>query len=117
MEGIQYSLTDCNDIIKEMGIEVSEMMACGGGAKNAVQRQMMADMFGCDVKTVTATEGPALGVAILAGVGAGLYESVESACRQMIHTDPAKGWTAMLIQRQQQSMISIIRSTRIYIPA
>lgn len=37
MEGIQYSLTDCNDIIKEMGIEVSEMMACGGGAKNAVQ--------------------------------------------------------------------------------
>lgn len=90
MEGIQYSLTDCNDIIKEMGIEVSEMMACGGGAKNAVQRQMMADMFGCDVKTVTATEGPALGVAILAGVGAGLYESVESACRQMIHTDPAK---------------------------
>lgn len=63
MEGIQYSLTDCNDIIKEMGIEVSEMMACGGGAKNAVQRQMMADMFGCDVKTVTATEGPALGVA------------------------------------------------------
>ena len=27
---------------------------------------MMADMFGCDVNTVTATEGPALGVAILA---------------------------------------------------
>ncbi|MDE6851609.1 MAG: xylulokinase, partial [Lachnospiraceae bacterium] len=90
MEGIQYSLTDCNDIIKEMGINVSEMMACGGGAKNGVQRQMMADMFGCDVNTVTATEGPALGVAILAGVGAGLYESVESACREMIHTDPAK---------------------------
>jgi xylulokinase len=90
MEGIQYSLTDCNDIIREMGIHVTEMMACGGGAKNSVQRQMMADMFGCDVKTVTATEGPALGVAILAGVGAGIYESVESACRQMIHTDPAK---------------------------
>ena len=90
MEGISYSLTDCNDIIREMGINVTEMMACGGGAKNAVQRQMMADMFGCDVKTVTATEGPALGVAILAGVGAGIYDSVEDACRKMIHTDPEK---------------------------
>lgn len=59
-------------------------------AKNGVQRQMMADMFGCDVKTVTATEGPALGVAILAGVGAGIYDSVEAACRKMIHTDPEK---------------------------
>ena len=90
MEGISYSLTDCNDIIREMGINVTEMMACGGGAKNAVQRQMMADMFGCDGKTVTATEGPALGVAILAGVGAGIYDSVEDACRKMIHTDPEK---------------------------
>ena len=73
-----------------MGVEVNDMMACGGGAKNGVQRQMMADMFGCDVNTVTATEGPALGVAILAGVGAGIYDSVESACRKMIHKDPAK---------------------------
>lgn len=90
MEGISYSLTDCNDILKEMGVQVTEMMACGGGAKNGVQRQMMADMYNCDVKTVTATEGPALGVAILAGVGAGLYDSVEDACRKMIHTDPEK---------------------------
>lgn len=90
MEGIGYSLTDCKDILSEMGVSVNDMMACGGGAKNAVQRQMMADMFNCDVNTVTATEGPALGVAILAGVGARLYDSVEAACRKMIHKDPAK---------------------------
>lgn len=89
-EGICYSLTDCKDILSEMGVNVNDMMACGGGATNAVQRQMMADMYGCDVNTVTATEGPALGVAILAGVGAGLYDSVEEACRKMIHKDPAK---------------------------
>ena len=57
---------------------------------------MMADMFGCDVNTVTATEGPALGVAILAGVGAGIYDSVESACRKMIHKDHAKECKANL---------------------
>ncbi len=90
MEGVCYSLTDCRDILQEMGVKADDMMACGGGAKNAVQRQMMADMYGCDVNTVTATEGPALGVAILAGVGAGLYPSVEEACRKMIHKDPDK---------------------------
>ena len=55
MEGISYSLKDCRDILEEMGVKADDMMACGGGAKNAVQRQMMADMFGCDVNTVTAT--------------------------------------------------------------
>ncbi len=90
MEGICYSLTDCKDILEEMGIAVDDMMACGGGAKNATQRQMMSDMYGCNVNTVTATEGPALGVAILAGVGAGIYNSVEEACHKMIHKDPDK---------------------------
>lgn len=87
MEGVSYSLSDCNDILKEMGIEVDEMMACGGGGKSPIWRQMLSDMYECDVKTVEQTEGPALGVAILAGVGCGLYESVESACDAMISED------------------------------
>ena len=87
MEGVSYSMKDCNDILKEMGVEVDDMMACGGGGRSAVWRQMLADMYGCTVKTVAAKEGPALGVAILAGVGAGIYGSVEAACEKMIHTD------------------------------
>ena len=87
MEGVSYSLKDCNDILKEMGIQVEEMMACGGGGKSPIWRQMLADMYGCKVKTVTAKEGPALGVAILAGVGAGIYESVEAACDKVLRID------------------------------
>lgn len=41
-------------------------------------------MFGSWVNTVNSTEGPALGVAILAGVGAGLYENVPQACDAII---------------------------------
>jgi len=87
MEGVSYSLSDCNDILKEMGIDVEQMMACGGGGKSPVWRQMLADMYECSVKTVAQTEGPALGVAILAGVGCGLYESVEAACEALICED------------------------------
>lgn len=84
MEGVSYSLSDCLDVLREMQVDVSEMMACGGGGKSKIWRQMLADMYGCEVKTIKAQEGPALGVAILAGVGAGIFTDVQSACRQFI---------------------------------
>jgi xylulokinase len=66
------------------------MLACGGGGKSPLWRQMLADVFQMPVATTVNTEGPALGVAILAGVGAGLYESVPAACAAMIHNNPAQ---------------------------
>ena len=47
-------------------------------------RQMMADVFHTPVKTVQNTEGPALGAAILAGVAAGLYKDVPTACAELV---------------------------------
>ena len=41
---------------------------------------MLADVYGCGVKTAASAEGPALGAAILAGVGAGVYASVDEGC-------------------------------------
>ena len=84
MEGVSYSLSDCNDILTEMGISINEMMTCGGGGTSMLWRQMLSDMYNCSVKTVDSKEGPALGAAILAGVGAGIYPSVEEACRKII---------------------------------
>ena len=86
MEGVSYSLTDCQDILRDMGIVVQEMMACGGGGRSPLWRQMLADMYNCEVKTVSSKEGPALGAAILAGVGAGLFKNVVTACRDFIDT-------------------------------
>ena len=51
---------------------------------------MLADVFDTPVATTVQTEGPALGVAILAGVGAGLYPSVPEACRTMIQVNAAQ---------------------------
>ena len=84
MEGVSYSLCDCNEILKEMGVEVTQMMACGGGGKSPVWRQMLADLYNCTVRTVAMDEGPALGAAILAGVGYGIYPDVETACGRII---------------------------------
>ncbi|MCL2054922.1 MAG: xylulokinase [Oscillospiraceae bacterium] len=84
MEGVAFSLKDCVEICRAMGISVSDMTACGGGGASPLWRQMLADLYGCPVKTSSSKEGPALGVAILAFVGAGVYESVPAACEAII---------------------------------
>ena len=86
MEGVIYSQRECLDILRGMGVVSSEMIACGGGGTSPLWRQMMADVYGLPVKTSASKEGPALGVAILAGVGAGVYASVPEACRRLIRT-------------------------------
>ena len=87
MEGVAYSLRDCVEICREMNINVSDMMACGGGGSSPLWRQMLADLYACPVKTASSKEGPALGVAILAFVGAGVYKSVPEACRAVVGVD------------------------------
>jgi xylulokinase len=84
MEGVAYSLKDCMEIIKEMGIEVTEVRASGGGGKSKLWRQIQADLFRNEVVTINSSEGGALGVALLAGVGAGVYSSVQEACESVI---------------------------------
>lgn len=88
LEGVSYSLNDSLSVLAEMGVKPCAMLACGGGGKSPLWRQMLADVFQMPVMTTMNTEGAALGVAILAGVGAGLYESVPEACEKMIHTNP-----------------------------
>lgn len=84
MEGVTHSLADCNNILKKLGKEVVSMRVCGGGSKSQVWRQMMADMYECDIKTINLEEGPAFGIAILAGVATGVFDSIEDACDKFI---------------------------------
>lgn len=86
MEGVVYSLRDCGEVLKEMGVTSDMMAACGGGGSSPLWRSMLADTFAATVTTVTSKEGPALGAAILAGVGAGVYPSVQEGCRRVIRT-------------------------------
>ena len=87
MEGVSYSLRDCMEVMREMKINITDMMACGGGGSSPLWRQMLADLYGCQVKTTQNKEGPALGVALLAAVGAGIYSSVPEACKEVIIPD------------------------------
>lgn len=84
LEGVAFSLRDSFEIFKELGAEVSSIRLGGGGAKSPLWRQIQADVYGQTVETIEADEGAAFGAAILAGVGAGAWNSVDEACEKTI---------------------------------
>ncbi len=87
MEGVAYAMKDSFEILKEMNVPITQVRATGGGARSAVWRQMQADVTGLPHVTINTGEGPALGVALLAGVGTGVYSSVKDACHSTIKVD------------------------------
>ena len=91
MEGVTYSLRDSLTIFEEQHMHIDSMMACGGGGSSPLWRQMLADVFDCSVKTAVSAEGGALGAALLAGVGTGVYASVPEACDAVIRVNSEQG--------------------------
>jgi xylulokinase len=89
MEGITYGMNDSVDLMRGLGIVSKTIIASGGGAKSAVWRQMMADVFNTPIALVNATEGAAYGAALLAAVGTGAYKDVRSAAKACIVTTPS----------------------------
>ncbi|MDU0204134.1 MULTISPECIES: xylulokinase [Paenibacillus] len=83
LEGITFGLRDSLQLIRESGVEVTELRVNGGGARSPFWRQMIADIFGIPVVTVNSTDGPAYGAAIMAASGV-LGEDITSLCEKWI---------------------------------
>ncbi len=84
LEGVAYGMRDSCEIIRAMDVAVTEVRCSGGGARSALWRQILADTCQAPMLTINVDEGPAYGAAILAGVGAGLFRSVEEACANLV---------------------------------
>ncbi len=85
LEGVAFGLRDAFEILRGLGVAAQEVRVSGGGARSLLWRQILADVLGSDLVTVTTTEGAAYGAALLAGVGAGIFPSVEAACDRTVH--------------------------------
>lgn len=84
LEGVAFSLRDTLEIFREMGVPVSTIRLGGGGARSALWAQIQADVYGRAVELLEAEEGAAYGAALLAGVGAGAWASVDEACASSV---------------------------------
>ncbi|HAF15601.1 MAG TPA: xylulokinase [Blastocatellia bacterium] len=84
LEGVAFSLRDTLTIFAEMNVPVETIRLGGGGARAPLWRQIQADVYGRAVEILAAEEGAAYGAALLAGVGGGVWSSVDEACGETI---------------------------------
>lgn len=84
LEGVTFGMRDALEIMRQMGIPITQVRASGGGARSDFWRHLQADVYNLPIVLTNATEGPAYGVALLAGVGTGAFASVEQACKATI---------------------------------
>lgn len=77
VESMAYQTKDIIETIKAGGIEVSELRIDGGGAKNEVMCQFLADILNLIVVKPRYLESTAIGAAYLAGLGAEIWRSQE----------------------------------------
>ena len=90
LEGVAFGLRDGLDQMIAAGMPApSQVRASGGGTASPLWRQILADVLGAELATVSTTEGAAYGAAMLAAVGAGWFESVEAAARELVRVSPA----------------------------
>lgn len=83
MEGVIFSLKDSLEILRELGIQIREIRATGGGARSPLWLRLQADIYNAPIHRTTSDEGPSYGAALLAGVAAGTYKNVEEASSQV----------------------------------
>ena len=116
MEGVAFSLKDTFTIFEEMKIPVTSIRLGGGGARSPLWRQIQADAYGREVELVATEEGAAYGAAILAGVGAGGWATVEQACDAVVRvakritTNPTDSATMQTAYRSYRQIYPALRS-------
>ncbi|MDA1314417.1 MAG: xylulokinase [Acidobacteria bacterium] len=96
VEGVSYSLKDCLEIVKSLGVDATQVRASGGGARSVFWRRVLAATLDVPIVTLESQEGSAYGAAVLAMVGSGGFGSVEEACRTVIQessrVEPDADW-------------------------
>jgi len=84
LEGVVFGLRDSLEVARRLGIQIERSKICGGGAKSALWKRMIANIMNLTVEVIESEEGPGYGGAILAAVGCGAYASVEEAAGKLV---------------------------------
>jgi xylulokinase len=87
MECTTLYFVDSIRALREMGMNTSEFVATGGGARSDAWLQIKADVFGIPFVRPSMTDGGVAGAAILAGVAIGEFGSAAEGVRQLVHRD------------------------------
>ena len=96
LEGVAYGMRDSMEIMRGLGLRTSRIRLSGGGAKGPLWCRIQASIYGAPGYTLVREEGPAMGAAMLAGIGTGVFRDYPAACRigveEKVRFNPRRDW-------------------------
>lgn len=84
VEGITFSLCESLAILRAQGKSVDRIVSIGGGAQNKTWLQIQADIFAAEVVPLRQEEGPGMGAAMLAAVGADWFDTLGACAEEFV---------------------------------
>jgi len=81
LEGVLFSLRDALEVMRELGVRPTTVVATGGGSASPVWLRLQADVYNTEIRRTVIHEGAAYGAALLGHVAAGTFASVNEAVR------------------------------------
>ena len=106
LEGVAFGLKDSFTLIQSAGLgDITQVRGSGGGTKGKLWRQIMASVLNAELVTVNTTEGGAYGAALLAGVGAGMWGDVVTACKACIRITGSTQPDALQVDTYQKAYV------------
>jgi sugar (pentulose or hexulose) kinase len=88
LEGVAFAIRDQLALLTAAGRPVTELRVSGGDARLSTWNRIKADVIGIPVVTVPG-DAAVTGVAMLAGLGAGIYRDLDDAIRRCVQLGPA----------------------------
>jgi xylulokinase len=86
IEGTAFEVRRTLEVLQSLGVAVKEVRLTGGATRSSVWNQIQADINNLPMLRGEVEEATALGAAILASVGAGIHQDVETAAETMVRT-------------------------------
>lgn len=105
LEGVAFGQRDSLEIARSQGIVIDASRICGGGAKSALWRKILADVLNVRLEQVATEEGPGYGAAILAAVGCGAYADVSDACEKLVHVTDVIEPDPILVEKYEKQYV------------
>ena len=101
LEGVAFAIRDSVEVARSLGIEITSSKICGGGAKSALWKKIMANVLNVQLQCVASEQGPGLGGAMLAMVACGAYPTVADACNALVSVASTVEPEAELVARYE----------------
>lgn len=87
LEGMAYAVrANIEQINQISGLNPADLWICGGITRSPAWTEIICNVTGCNVHVAASVEASALGAAICAGVGAGLFSDLATGAKKLVHS-------------------------------